>query len=294
MPDAIRPFLRYDQRPLLTLSCLDVSTLHLPEPGVISVDYYDTIAYPEHIAVVDDDIIVSGYDGATRDRATRAHCMDPSIFRDYYLHTDLPVRDMKTVQNKLMIFPHAHYVYLGDQYIDLENNTGTVICETPTGFVVLCATGTMRRNEYIRGVLAFYENGICTHTVQTPYLWKTMTWVGEGEVAFAATRLLQGIAEVTLLSIDGEVIRVLFEDIHPFDHMGLSVLYDPVWQEYLVSGDKKIMAFSLRNHSVVSRVVYEYDKTNNSYYLHALTWKKERTLLVTIRNKSFLAQIQMK
>jgi hypothetical protein len=284
---------------------LDVSTWRLPEPEIVSIQYYDTISYPEYIAVLHDDIIVSGYDGTAR-----AHFDgDPSIHRDYHLHTDVAVCDLKTIQNKLMVFPHSHYLYLDDEYIDLKHDTGRIVCETPTGFVVLSAK-SVKRHETVTGLLQFYENGSYTHTVDTPCLWTSMTWVGEKNVAFAATRVLQGIAEVTLLSIDGKIIRVLFEDIHPWDHMGISVLYDPVWEEYLISGNKKIMAFSLRNYSVVSRIVYEYDKTDNSYFLRALAWHKhttsqrkwpeyerektERTLLFCIRNKSLLVRIQMK
>lgn len=356
MPDAVRPFLRYNDRPVLTLSCLDVSTWRLPEPGVVSVEYYDTIAYPKHIAVLNDDIIVSGYE-----RTTRAHFDgNPSIHRDYHLHTDMNIRDLKTFDNKLLTFPHSHYLYLDDEFIDLKSNTGKTICIIPTGFVILSSTGTMRQNEAITGLLTFYE-GKHTHIVDTPHLWKSITWVGEGNIAFAATYLLQGRAEVSLLSIDGQIIRKLSIDVHPYRYMGFSVLYDPLWQEYLISGDRQIIALSLHNDSVVERLVYEhdppnnsyyrsvlykhsqtynsyshhalvskkgttsrrlsihepeqtlrgykYDQENNSYYLHALTWQKygsqrmwpeyerektERILLVTIRNKSLLARIQMK
>jgi len=284
IPDAVRPFLSYTQRPLLTLACLDVSTWRFPEPGVLSIQYYDTVNYPEHIAILDDDIIVAGYDGITYSHVA----IEPSIYGDYHLPINNYQRDLKTCQNKLLIYPYSQYLYFGDKLIDLKYNTGRTVCETPTGFVVLSTTGTMRQNEYIRGLLVFYENGVNTHTVQTPHLWKSITWVGKGNIAFAATRTLMDCAEVYLLSIDGEVLDLFTAETD--GRMGISVLYDPLWDEYLISGDNCIMALSEWG----TRIVYEYDDSDNSYYLHALTWLNKRSLLFCIRNQNILAQIEMK
>jgi hypothetical protein len=263
---------------------LDVSTWRFPEPGVLSIQYYDTVNYPEHIAILDDDIIVAGYDGITYSHVA----IEPSIYGDYHLPINNYQRDLKTCQNKLLIYPYSQYLYFGDKLIDLKYNTGRTVCETPTGFVVLSTTGTMRQNEYIRGLLVFYENGVNTHTVQTPHLWKSITWVGKGNIAFAATRTLMDCAEVYLLSIDGEVLDLFTAETD--GRMGISVLYDPLWDEYLISGDNCIMALSEWG----TRIVYEYDDSDNSYYLHALTWLNKRSLLFCIRNQNILAQIEMK
>jgi hypothetical protein len=95
-------------------------------------------------------------------------------------------------------------------------------------------------------------------------------------------------AEVYLLSIDGEVLDLFTAETD--GRMGISVLYDPVWDEYLISGDNCILALSEWGN----RVVYEYDQSDNSYYLHALTWLNKRSLLFCIRNQNLLAQIEMK
>lgn len=293
IPNAVRPFLRYDHRPLLTLACLDVSIWRFPEPETVSIRYYDTISYPEHIAILDDNIIVAGYEGKARSHFT----IEPCIYGDFHLPVDNYIRDLKTVQNNLLVFPHTSYLYLGDKTIDLQCNTGKSICVTPTGFVVVISTGTMREYEHITGVLLFYEKGVYTHSVNTPHLWKCVTWVGNGDIAFAATRMIKGCAEVFLLSIHGDIIRKLYMSLYQHMHMGFSILYDPVWEEYLLSGDKQIIALSEHNNTVINRVVYEYDQTENSYYFHALTWQTSeagRFLLFCIRNHSLLGQIEIK
>lgn len=288
IPDAVRPFLRYDHRPILTLACLDVSTWRLPSPETVSIQYYDTVSYPEHIAILDDSIIVAGYEG----KACSHFAIKPSIYADYHLPVNQYIRDLKTVQNKLLIFPHSRYLHLSDEVIDLQHNTGQRICVTPTGFIVL--TIIHIHDGINSGALRFHNHdGVYTHRVLVPYNWRCMTWVGERDIAFAASRLLQGRAEVFLLSIDGSIIKTMSFDIHAFMHMGFSILYDPVWEEYLLSGDSCIMAVSERG----IRIVYEYHKTEQSYYFHALTWNtylENRSLLFCIRNHNLLGQIEMK
>jgi hypothetical protein len=292
MPDSVRPFLRYDHRPVLTSACLDVSSWRLPEPEIVSVQYHDTITYPEHIAVLHDKIIVSGLDGATLDHFDNA----PSVFRDYYLHNNLrDLRDLKTIHGKLMVFPRSSYLYLDNERIDLQNDTGKCVCVTPNGFVVLTLAPVESIHGHVPGMLLFYEQGVYTHMVLTPHTWQSMTWVGEREVAFAATRLLKGIAEVSLLSIDGMILKTLSTSVGK-SIMGFSVLYDPVWEEYLISGNRNIMMISDRG----ARLIYQYDSTENSYYLYALTWQEKkyeqtnRMLLFCIRNKNLLVQMEIK
>jgi hypothetical protein len=289
IPDAVRPFLRYDHRPVLTLACLDVSTWRLPSPETVSIQYYDTISYPEHIAVLDDNIIVAGYEG----KAHSHFAIEPSIYGNYHLPVNGYLRDLKTMQNKLLVFPHSRYLHLGDEVINLRHNKGYHICVTPTGFVILIDTNPVRAR-INSGALQFHNHdGAYTHAVSVYCKWRCITWVGEGDIAFAATSLLQGCAKVYLLSINGSIIKTLSFDIDAFIQMGFSILYDPVWEEYLLSGDSCIMAVTERG----IRIVYEYHKTDKSYYFHALTWNtylEKRSLLFCIRNHSLLGQIEMK
>lgn len=304
MPDVVRPFMRYDHRPILTLACLDVSSWRLPEPEEpISVRYDDTIAYPQHIAVLHDEIIVSGLYGATRAHFDNA----PSVFRDYPIPVTNQLYDLKVAHHQLM-FLHSIHLYLDDKIVDLRQ-MGRGICVTPSGFVVLSSAPVECENDNIPGMLLFYEKSVYTHMVLTPHTWQSITWVGEGDVAFAATRLLKGVAEVSLLSINGMVIKTLSALVDKSESMGLSVLYDPIWEEYLISGTRRIMALSNRGASVLGRSVYEYGKSEHSYYIYALTWSipkidkhteyhseehVTRALLFCIRNKNLLVQMKMK
>ena len=86
------------------------------------------------------------------------------------------------------------------------------------------------------------------------------------------------------------VIRVLSESVNINELMGHSILYDPKWEEYLVSGSRKIIAVSERG----IRTIYETDDMTNSYYFHALMWNCQDKLLFCIRNKSMLVEIKMK
>ena len=163
-------------------------------PEVLSIDFHDTIAYPEYITILDKDIIVSG--GTGYNAFTRAHSKeDPSIFRDYYLSV-YNLKELKTVDNKLLLFPLDSYFFLGDEKIDLECNVRCVYT-IPDGFVIVALSPVECEYEHVPGMLLFYEKNKYTHMTLTPHVWSSITWVGDNGIAFAATRLLKGKAEVS-------------------------------------------------------------------------------------------------
>jgi len=285
VPDAVRPFLRYDHRPVLTLACLDVSTWLLPEPAVLSTTMFKTLRHPDNMAVLDDTLIVVG-----EHNRVVIHRLPDFAFIDFGLDIEGRIRDLETMDNQLLVLPSGRFIYHGDQPIELKGDWRATrgICPTPHGFVV-CSNAPADQpvdwRDRAPGILQFYENGICTHTVQTYYAWYSITWVGQGDIAFAATRLLNGVCEVTLLSVDGKIYDVLKHDIPTGELTGLSIVYDPKWNEYIVSGGKRIIAFTPYG----SRELYEY---KSSHYLHSLVLHG-RNLLVCVRIKHSILQLEL-
>jgi hypothetical protein len=294
IPDAVRPFLRYDDRPVLTLACLDVSTWRFPEPTVLSSHIFKTQRYPEKITVLDNKLIVIGNDPY----CTAYHLTDYSSEEYDIAHGEIrngSIRDLKTMDNQLLILSAGPFIYHGDQSIRLGCDWRSVrcICITPHGFVVSANEPTDQPvdwRERAPGILLFYEDGIYTHTICTYYAWSSFTWVGKGNIAFAATRLLNGIAEVYLLSIDGEIIDRIVHHL-PNELMGISIVYDPKWEEYIISGGKRIIGFTHVHGEIKMREIYSYNGSDAPYFhfmvLHGCT------LFICMRNKHQILQLTM-
>lgn len=293
MPDAVRPFLRYDDRPVLTLACLDVSTWRFPEPTVLSSHTFKTQKYPEEITVLDDKLIVLGKDT----------CMMAYNLYDYSSE-EIPIIDgqgaicdLKTLDNQLLILSTGPFIYHGDQSIRLacDWRSARCVCVTPHGFVVSANEPTDQPvdwRERAPGILLFYEHGIYVRTIHTYYTWSSMTWIGQGDIAFAATRVLNSIGEVYLLSIDGEIIDRLIYHLPSGELMGISIIYDPKWKEYILSGGKRIIGFTQVHGIVNVREIYEYKPSSYAPYLHCMVLHG-RILFVCLRNKSVILQLEL-
>jgi hypothetical protein len=296
IPDAVRPFLRYDHRPLLTLACLDVSTWRLPEPGILSSHTFKAQRYPEKITVLGNKLMVIG-----NDPYCTAYDLTDCSSEEYDIAQGEirsgSIRSLKTMDNQLLILSAGPLMYHGTQRIKLKCDWRAIrcVCLTPRGFVVSANEPTDQPvdwRERAPGILQFYYDGVCTHTVHTYYAWYSLTWVGQGHIAFAATRLLNGICEVTLLCMDGEIYDVLKHHVPTGELIGISIVYDPKWNEYIVSGEKRILAFTHINDALNVREIYEYKPSTYSPYLHSLVLH-DRTLFVCIRNKHRILQLEL-
>jgi len=293
IPDAVRPFLRYDDRPVLTVACLDVSTWRLPEPTVLSSYTFNTQRYPEKITVLDNKLIVIGNDPY----CTAYHLTDYSSEEYDIAQGEIrygSIRDLKTMDNQLLILS-GPFIYHGDQSIRLgcDWRSARCICLTPHGFVVSANEPTDQPvdwRERAPGILLFYEHGVYVQTVHTYYAWCSMTWVGKGNIAFAATCLLNGIAEVYLLSIDGEIIDTMIYHL-PNELTGISIIYDPKWEEYIVSGGKRIIGFTQVHGETNMREIYSYHGSD-APYLHFMVFHG-RTLFICMRNRHQILQLTM-
>lgn len=293
MPDAVRPFLRYDHRPVLTLSCLDVSTWHLPEPTILSTHTFKTQRHPEEITILGDKLIVVGQNPYTMAYNLRDYSSEEISIID----SQAAICDLKTLDNQLLILSNGPFIYHGDQSIHLacDWRSSRCVCITPHGFVVSANEPTDQPvdwRERAPGILLFYEHGVYTQTIHTYYTWSSMTWVGKGNIAFAATRVLNSIGEVYLLSIDGEIIDKLIYHLPSGELMGISIVYDPKWKEYIVSGGKRIIGFTQVHDTVNVREIYSYKPSSYAPYLHCMVLHG-RTLFVCIRNKSLMLQLEM-
>ena len=294
IPDAICPFLRYDDRPVLTLACLDVSTWRFPEPTVLSSYIFKTQRYPEKITVLEDKLIVIGNDPY----CIAYHLTDYSSEEYDIAHGEIrsgSIRDLKTMDNQLLILSTGPFIYHGDQSIRLgcDWRSARCVCVTPHGFVVSANEPTDQPvdwRERAPGILLFYEHGVYVRTIRTYYAWSSMIWVGKGNIAFAATRLLNGIGKVYLLSIDGEIIDRLVHYL-PNELMGIFIIYDPKWEEYIISGGKQIIGFTYVHGEINMRKIYSYNGSN-APYLHFMVLHG-RTLFVCLRNKSVILQLKM-
>jgi hypothetical protein len=223
------------------------------------------------------------------------HRLPDFYFIDFGMGIDGRIRDLNTMDNQLLVLSSGPFVYYGDQSIHIacDWRSTRCICVTPHGFVVSANEPTDQPvdwRERTPGILLFYEHGVYVRTIHTYYAWCSMTWVGKGNIAFATTRLLNGVAEIYLLSIDGIIIDTIVHHL-PNELIGISIIYDPKWEEYIVSGGKRIIGFTHVHGTINVREIYSYNGSD-APYLHFMVLHG-RTLFVCIRNKSSILRLEL-
>jgi hypothetical protein len=278
IPDCVRQYLPCHYKDILILD-FPVESLIFREPKTESVRFFDTIRNPENIVVLNGDIIVSGHVGAI--------VQTESGFMNYKAIPKMLIRNMCLVDDKILTLPQGYNMYLNDKKLDLEYKWIEVrcVCSIPNGFVtVSTAPVDVDFDQRLPGMIMFYRDEKYDDMVLTLHTWNAITWVGENEIAFAASRVTYGIAEIYLLSIDGIVLQTLTKIIPNDTLMGISVLYDSRWEEYIISGANIIIALSSRG----SRTIFS-NKEKLDYIL-GLCWNDTK-LLACLTNKNQLIEL---
>jgi hypothetical protein len=278
IPDCVRQYLPCHYKDILILD-FPVESLIFREPKTESVRFFDTIRNPENIVVLNGDIIVSGHVGAI--------VQTESGFMNYKAIPKILIRNMCLVDDKILTLPQGYNMYLNDKKLDLEYKWIEVrcVCSIPNGFVtVSTAPVDVDFDQRLPGMIMFYRDEKYDDMVLTLHTWNAITWVGENEIAFAASRVTYGIAEIYLLSIDGIVLQTLTKIIPNDTLMGISVLYDSRWEEYIISGANIIIALSSRG----SRTIFS-NKEKLDYIL-GLCWNDTK-LLACLTNKNQLIEL---
>ena len=292
-PQLIGDYLRYDYRPALTLASLDFSSVLLPEPVVISTALFTTLPRPQNLVILNGGLVARcAVDQNARIVTHQIQEIEPND--TFYLDNvrmGNNVAYMILLDGQLLFITHSSTAVHGDQIIPLEETTISIfcICAIPTGFVI-CSAGDSQ------SLLRFYENGKCTKTLVAVKSWSTMTWIRQGDIAFVATIIQKHYACIYLLSIDGSILKEFHHAI-PNETMGMSVTYDPRWDEYIVSGEKRIIGFS----PVGVRTIYEHTQPcivrfvipGSLPCIHSLTWH-DRTLFACILNQHSILRLEMK
>ena len=284
IPDCVRQYLPCHYKEILTHPILrfPVESLIFREQIVNSVQFFDTIGNPESIVVLHNDVIVCGYFGTIIQKEKE------------FINDAMSIRNMCIVDNKLVVFPEGTHIYLDNQKMDIEYDWIKVrcVCSIPGGFVMVStAPVEVDFDSDLPGMIMFYKDGKYDHMTLTPHTWITITWIGEDDIAFAASRITYGIAEIYLLSIDGEILQKLSKLIPDDMLMGLSVLYNPRWEEYILSGENEIIALSSRgSRSIFSNK--EKENKNDPYYIQGLCWN-DNILLGCLRKQNKLIELNM-
>lgn len=285
VPDIIRPFLRKKDARVLASIPIPVRHLFWPEPKVLQVTSVDTIQHPDHVSA--EPFLVSAgrrLVDAQGNVPTGFGLPDPSA--RYHVDMFMIVEDSVVFLSNGLLWYHGFCKLAG---------FARSMCRTPTGFVVC----TDRYDSPHAGLLVYMESKMLQ--VHTPHAWRAMTWGHQ----LAATQWTPNEAVVSLLTRNGQVSQVLRGQLRPragrLHQMGFSILYDPKWDEYLVSGSRHIVALSATiPPSRISyrgmRVVYEHGQDFHAYHLRGLTWCPNtvvpRTLLCCNRGEHVILYIQ--
>jgi len=278
IPDCVRQYLPCHYKDILIVD-FPVESLIFRQPKTESVRFFDTIRNPENIVVLNGDIIVSGHVGAI--------VQTESGFMNYKAIPKMLIRNMCLVGDKILTLPHGYNMYLNDKKLDLDYKWIEVrcVCSIPNGFVtVSTAPVDVDFDQRLPGMIMFYRNEKYDDMVLTLHTWNAITWVGENEIAFAASRVTYGIAEIYLLSIDGIVLRTLTKLIPNDTLMGISVLYDSRWEEYIISGANIIIALSSRGCRTI------FSNKEKLDYILGLCWNDTK-LLACLTNKNQLIEL---
>ena len=278
IPDCVQHYLPCHYKDILIVD-FPIESLIFREPKTESFRFFDTIRNPENIVVLNGDVIVSGHLG------TVIHT--ESGFMNYKAIPKMLIRDMCLVNDKILTLPQDCHMYLNDKKLDLEYKWIQVrcVCSIPNGFVTVSTVPVdVSFDQRLPGMIMFYRDEKYDDMVLTLHTWNAITWVGENEIAFAASRITYGIAEIYLLSIDGIVLQTLTKLIPNDTMMGISVLYDSRWEEYIISGANMIISLSSRGSRTIFSNKDELD------YIFGLCWNDSK-LLACLRSKHQLIEL---